>query len=163
MSARGTFARYVLFLDGGETTGWALYDRAENVMIMCEIDELLALGTKLEAWMSSAGQRTAIGAERYVITVMSARKDPTGSAIQVYGITRWAALKYGARAFVGGQTSSDALSLVTDDKLRAVGWYKIGMPHANDAARHVLKYLIDRNALPKVLMERLGTLLTQEG
>jgi hypothetical protein len=130
---------------------------------MCEIDEIMTLGMKLDAWMSSAGLRTALGAERYVITPMSARKDPSGIAIQVYGIARWAALKYGAHVFVMGQTSSDALSLCTDDWLRAIGWYKIGMPHANDAARHVIKYLVDRNALPAVLMEKLGTLLTQEG
>lgn len=153
--------RYVLWLDGGETTGWALYDGAERQIFMEEIDQFEVVGRKLEAWLSTAGPRTVVGAERYVITPMSARKDPTGAAIQVYGMARWCAAKNGAR-FAGGQTSSDALSLVKDDWLKAFGWWKPGMTDGHDAARHVVKYLVDRNRLPAHLSERLGTLLSVE-
>lgn len=142
-------ARYVLFLDGGATTGWALYDRDEDRIFIEQLDTYEQLGKKLEAWMgSSGGPKTALGAERYVITPMSARKDPNGLAIQVYGLARWLAHRCGAVTFVGNQNSSSALHFVSDDLLKRVGWYRPGMPHGNDAARHVIKFLEAQRALP---------------
>jgi hypothetical protein len=153
--------RYVLWLDGGEDTGYALYDRRENRIFIDELGDFEAVGRRLEAWLSSAGARTAVGAERYVVTVNSVRKDPNLSATQVYGMARWLALRHKAWGFVGTQNSSDALSFATDDLLRAVGWYKLGMPHGNDAARHVLKYLFDQRALPAVLSQAVAKLVSQ--
>lgn len=40
------------------------------------------------------------------------------------------------------QTASKAKGFVTDDKLKALDLYKPGMPHANDAVRHLLYYIV---------------------
>lgn len=40
-------------------------------------------------------------------------------------------------------------SFATDAHLKALGWYKTGLGgHANDAARHLLKYMCDYRLLP---------------
>lgn len=40
------------------------------------------------------------------------------------------------------QTSSQAMNLWTDEKLKKLGLYKPAMPHAMDAVRHLLYYLV---------------------
>jgi hypothetical protein len=140
-------ARYVLFLDGGKTTGWALYDREIDEVSVNQF-EFAELGIALESWMREFGGVTTLGAEKFVITPMSARKDADGLAIQVYGIARWYALKYGAVEFVGDQNSSSALHFVKDAWLKRIGWYQPKTPHGMDAARHVIKFLERRRCLP---------------
>lgn len=139
-------ARYVLFLDGGGTTGWALYDR--------EIDEVSVnqfnfdeLSIALEAWMRFHGSDTIIGAEKFVITPMSARKDKDGLAIQVYGVARYMAVRHFSE-FIGDQNSSSALAFVPDALLKRIGWYQTKTPHGMDACRHVIKFLERRGCLP---------------
>lgn len=155
--------RYVLALDGGEDTGWALYDAdLESLFSVREIDDFLSLGAELETWLSAHGPETAVIAERYVVTALSARKDPHLHATQVYGMARWLALKHGA-TFVMGQTSSAALGLVSDQWLRALGWYHPGKDHGNDACRHVVKYLVDRSRLTSEMHLSLGRMVAQEG
>lgn len=140
-------ARYVLFLDGGGTTGWALYDRLIDEVSVQQF-EFAELGVALESWMREYGGATILGAEKFVITPMSARKDPDGLAIQVYGIARWYALKYGAVEFIGDQNSSSALAFVPNDFLKRIGWYQMKTPHGMDACRHVIKFLERRGCLP---------------
>jgi hypothetical protein len=36
------------------------------------------------------------------------------------------------------QSPSEAKAFSTDSKLKKVGWYQPGLPHARDASRHVL-------------------------
>lgn len=140
-------ARYVLFLDGGGTTGWSLYDRkADDVDVrQYEFDKLCPA---LEGWMENYGTETIIGAEKFVITPMSARKDPDGLAIQVYGVARFMALRYNAVEFIGDQNSSSALAFVPNDWLKRIGWYKTKTRHGMDACRHVIKFLERRGCLP---------------
>lgn len=150
--------RYVLWLDGGDTTGWALFDQDVEQIVHDQLDQFDVLGRRLKAWLSTAGPDTVLGAERYVVTTLSAQKDPTLIAAQVYGMARWLAVEYGAE-WVGSQTSSDALSVVTDQWLRAFDWFQVGLPHANDAARHVVKYLLDHGGLSTAMTKQLSALL----
>ena len=39
------------------------------------------------------------------------------------------------------QRPAEAKKFATDDKLKALGWYKGGFGHADDAARHLLVFL----------------------
>lgn len=139
--------RYVLFLDGGKTTGWALYDR-ETDKVQLQQFEFSELCSALALWMDNHGTQTVIGAEKFVITPMSARKDPDGLAIQVYGVARFMSVRYNATEFIGDQNSSSALAFVPNPFLKRIGWYEKNFPHGNDAARHVIKFLERRGCLP---------------
>lgn len=138
--------RYVLWLDPGVTTGWALYYLNQGVLYQDEYD-YFTLCVRLERWLGTAGRHTMVGCERFVITPHSHRRPGSSEAMQAWGAVRSAALRHYAHGFDDRQTSSVAKSFGTDLRLRALRWYNPDMPHANDAARHVITWLAGRGLL----------------
>lgn len=62
------------------------------------------------------------------------------AAVEVTGVIKWAAHKYGCG--VVGQEVADAKAFVPNQRLRDVEWWRRGAAdHAHDAARHLLLYL----------------------
>ena len=101
----------------------------------------------------------ALVIEEFKITAATGKKTRGGSntAIEIIGALRWIAHARNV-AFVM-QTPSDALSFMTDAKLKRLGWYVPGPDHARDAARHVALYLVRAAVLAP---ERLLPLPTTE-
>lgn len=138
--------RYVLWVDPGKMNGWALYYIDEQMMFQDEYESNRLL-TMLDRWLRTAGKNTVVGCERFIITSNSSRRPGSVEAIQSWGVVKATAAKYDVDIFVDKQNSAAAKAMCRDPVLRALGWYKLGMPHANDAARHVFRWLADERLL----------------
>lgn len=154
--------QYILWLDPGTLTGWALYYTKDDQLITAEyeFDELVR---RLEHWARSAGPRTVIGCERFVITQNSSRRHGSVDALQVWGAARSAASRHNVGGFLEHQNSSVAKNTCPDAILKAIGWYSTTMGHANDAARHIYRWMCQEDMLPHPLRRKLTTYLEQEG
>ena len=134
----------MLAVDPGLSTGFA----------SAEVDGAMSVFS-FEAWtvkghMESVDQvRLAIVegvdevvCESFRISGATATKTQAGSlvAIEIIGAARWICYKRDVPFTL--QTPADAKSFVTDEKLRALGWYVPGIDHSRDAARHLLLYLV---------------------
>lgn len=78
--------------------------------------------------------------ERYIITPATAKMSQQHDALEIIGALKFLTRKYGHGPLVM-QTPAEAKAFSTDKKLRTVGWYNPGLPHARDASRHALLYL----------------------
>jgi hypothetical protein len=92
-----------------------------------------------------------IVAERYTITAQTLRKSRQTTALEVIGVLRYIA----ARAHIEFvlQSPADAKRYATDARLEKVGWLKRPLArndHANDAARHMLLYLVSEQLIEAV-------------
>jgi hypothetical protein len=110
-------------------------------------DDFDAIVTRLERWLSTAGSQTIFGCERFVLTTDSNRRPGSLAAIKVWGAAESAARRYDTLLFLDHQNSSAARSFCRDATLRALKWYRLGMPHTNDAARHVFRWLASQGLL----------------
>ena len=146
--------KYALWLDPGETTGWALWYFEQETLFMAEY-EREEIGRFLERWMSTGGRHTVLGCEKFTITAHTARLSQQPAALEIIGVARHLAQKYRAPEFRVDQTPAQAKSFCTDAMLRRLGWYKAALGHANDAARHLLTYLTTTSQLPRDLQIKL--------
>jgi hypothetical protein len=144
-----------IWLDPGKTTGIAGWDYANEQFTSIEVgDDLKALGLHLEllASMQDGGiisdmpGRIELGWERYVITPGNTRHGTAYWSLEVIGVAHYLALKHGF-TILKPQMSS-AMAACTDERLKKIGWHKPGKPHANDAARHLLRYMLKAGTLP---------------
>ena len=90
--------------------------------------------------------------ERFQITPATAKKTTGGSneAIELIGVTRFLARQYAVP--LEEQKPADAMSLVTDEKLKRIDWYTPGKDHARDAMRHLLLAAIRLNLVDLSLL-----------
>jgi hypothetical protein len=149
-----------IWLDPGKTTGIAGWDYASRQFTSIEVgDDLKALGLHLEllATMQDGGiisdtpGRIEIGWERYVITPGNTRHGTAYWSLETIGVARYLALKHDF-TILKPQMSS-VMTAVPDGRLKAIGWHKPGKPHANDAARHLLRYMLKAGLLPIEMWE----------
>lgn len=77
--------------------------------------------------------------ERYIITPATAKMTQQHDALEIIGALKYLARQHDHR--IEMQSPSEAKGYSTDTKLKKVGWYNPGEPHARDASRHVLLYL----------------------
>lgn len=79
--------------------------------------------------------------ERFIINDATLRTGREGQvSIELNGVVRQLCRR--AHVTFIEQTASDAMSFMTDDKLRALGWHRPGFGHANDALRHLGLYMV---------------------
>lgn len=145
-----------IWLDPGKTTGIAGWNHELQQFTSLEIsDDLKALGLHLELAASLAGSSRIfdghphgieLGWERYVITPGNTRHGTAYWSLETIGVAHYLALKHDF-TILKPQMSS-VMAAVPDSRLKAVGWHKPGKPHANDAARHLLRYLLKAGILP---------------
>lgn len=132
----------ILAVDPGGTTGWATYrHELENAGQLAPQEFCVMAHVLASEW----GEELTIVVERFTISQRTLRATKAGSydAIEQIGVCRYVSKAYCGRDIVM-QQPADVMSLVTDDRLRALDWYHPGMPHANDALRH-LTYFLARN------------------
>lgn len=153
--------RYVLWLDPGLVTGWALYYVEDEKIDLneYEFDELV---WRLENWCATAGSSTVIGCERFMLTSKSWQYKHAYDALYAIGAAKSAASRHGALRFLEGQTSSAGLALGSDEVLRACGWYSTVLQHGNDAARHIGSYLTSVDCAPRAWTDSIRTLLENQ-
>jgi hypothetical protein len=78
--------------------------------------------------------------EDFIITANTAAKSQAPWSLKQIGMAEYLAVKYGCPFTT--QPPSAAKAFVTNDKLKAIGWYVRGQDHGRDALRHAVLYLV---------------------
>jgi hypothetical protein len=130
----------VLAVDPGGATGLALWEKTpggESIQ-QWQIDSQMGLLATVEAELARG--LDVLVCESFQLS-RSSKKSTAGSlqTIETIGALRWLAHKE-SRLFVL-QSPSDAKTFVTDDKVNALNWWKVGEEHARSATRHLILYL----------------------
>lgn len=133
----------VLWLDPGKVTGHASYVLPDGPFMSGEL-EFQDVGNQLEFMTSSYGQTLTLGWETFIVTPKSG--PDAHYALEVIGVARWLGQKYSVELLPPVPASSRSLAGL--QKLKRIGWFKPGKGHANDAAQHLLAWLIKTRQLP---------------
>jgi len=134
---------FVIWLDPGLHTGWATllhgehFDSGEG--ILPEIGELL------EDYANIYHDNLGIGWEQYVLTSGGSRTGSAGPPIEVIGVARWIGYKFQCQMLK--PVPAAMRKAATPEMLDRLGWWCPGLGHANDAARHMLAWLMRENLL----------------
>lgn len=133
----------VVGVDPGGTTGIALWSKGGGLT-------LREMPTAIEAvdWISDMTHvlaPTVFVVERYIITPATAKMSQQHDALEIIGAIKYLTRVNGHEVVM--QTPAEAKAFSTDDKLKTLGWYQRGQPHARDASRHVLLYLAKQDII----------------
>jgi hypothetical protein len=145
----------VVWLDPGTVTGWAWWDTYAESFRSGE-SEFIPLGSRLASWLNDAdrlGHDVWLGWEAFTIRPGSGRMKQDGSSLQVIGVARWLAWCHGAVIVKPQNPDGRTLGL---KNLKRVGWHSPGQDHANDAAAHLLSFLLRYHVLPPSLQDLLA-------
>lgn len=145
---------YILAVDPGETTGLALYNVETGDFASCELDfdktcsYVMHMGHKFKDDLT-------IVAERFVITVETAKKSFQPWSLELIGVCRMTAHGFTHKELVL-QGAGAAKKLASNARLSHLGWRKPSTGgHQDDAARHLLLFCANRNLLPAETFEQL--------
>jgi hypothetical protein len=143
----------ILWLDPGETTGWAAWDRG-----IFQSDQLgfQDTGWLIESTAKNDGSLLSIGWEAFIISALTARKPGSHWAIEVIGVARYFALVHGATILPAYPSSSLPKDTIRDRQLKSIGWHKPGRTHANDAACHLMHYMLASRNMPSAIAKELA-------
>lgn len=134
--------RWYIGIDPGDMTGWARMingDFASGQLPLNEVLDWVFIGLE-------TGIRPVIFCEDFIITPQTAKKSRQTSALDGIGALKWMGHKFEVDVVM--QTPAAAKSFSTDEKLKAIDWYKPTKGgHANDAARHLMLGLVSRKVL----------------
>lgn len=137
--------KFVIWLDPGLHTGWAaLTDGAEfhsGEGILPEIGELL---TAHGIWHR---EDMAIGWEQYIVAPGGGRAGSPGPPIEVIGMARWLGFYHHCQMLK--PVPSAMRTVVKPEHLKKLGWYRPGKDHANQAARHLLAWMLREKLVPQ--------------
>jgi hypothetical protein len=144
----------VLWLDPGKMTGWARLRDGKGF-------------ESGEAWPQLAGdimqdhcrqsREALVGWEQFNITPATYRLRGSSETIEIIGVIRWLAIRHDAQILPAA--SRQARMTVSSETLKKFGWYRPGLGHANDAARHLLAWMIRSGALEEEHKTILSTSL----
>jgi hypothetical protein len=141
----------VVWLDPGATTGWARWDVYAAEFRSGE-DNFTGTGQLMNLWLSY--DETWLGWEAFTIRPGSSRMKQDGSSWRVIGMLEWLAFRH--RATVIKPQNPDARTLGLKN-LKRVGWHAPGKDHANDAAAHLLSFLIRYHVTPLSFRDLLAS------
>lgn len=143
---------YVLAVDPGKTTGFALWSAlkpSEAVISQAENDVFLPYADRL---MTAHGPELLIVCEAYIISPETLKKSRQTDPLEVIGVLRYLAFRHGS-TFAPLQKAADAKTVVPNDRLRTLGWYERGADHGRDAARHLALWLLKNRILsPEIFL-----------
>ena len=125
----------VLAIDPGKTTGFAAWDTERGEMRL---------------WESTDDRHDVVGAVIAASEVVyemfhyyRQAKHVDTNACEVIGLIKW----YGRGKPLKAQLAVNAKKAYPNDRLKEVGWYRRGKPHAMDAVRHLLYYMDQKNLI----------------
>lgn len=153
--------RTVIAVDPGKTTGIVWYVPEHDVyhQKQLEFSEMEMLHQLIAAQVEYAesvntgnAHLCALAVERFVITAQTAKNTQAPWSLEVIGVTRYFAQRWCVPLVL--QSAASAKTFATDRRLKQLGWYVPGRGHGNDAARHLLLFLIQRGWWS----DKLGTL-----
>ena len=146
---------YVLAIDPGKTTGYALYDRASDTFGSGELtyDDTCELLLKTA---SQYGDDLLVVSEAFIITQQTAKNTQAPWSLELIGVARHYSRLHTGRDLIL-QAPATAKRFSSDERLKTMSWYKPGKGHANDAARHLLLALATRGWLSHDILVELAT------
>jgi hypothetical protein len=145
-------SKRILAVDPGGATGFAFWEgsplRIENELLMQwqELDDDGLTTARTVEQEINKGLDILV-CESFSLNAGTMKKSTAGSlqTIQTIGMLRWLAFVH-AVPFVL-QTPAAAASFSSDDKLRRLGWWKVGEEHARSATRHLILYLAQQGLI----------------
>lgn len=130
----------VVAVDPGLVTGLAVLHFPEMRFGSEQVEGRHAFYDTLNGVLGS-GIPAELVCEKYVITQRSAQVSPQYDALYIIGHLDAVCHRLGIPFTL--QTPAQAKSFASDDKLKRAGWYRATPGgHANDAARHLLRYVV---------------------
>jgi len=120
-------------------TGWAVWSGGVVQSGQCDFDQFIRL---TQLWFER-GHVDEVATERYTITAETLRKSRQTDALEVIGWLRGMCTVHSKPFKL--QAPGDAKRFSSDARLEMIGWLKRPLAkwdHANDAARHLLLYLV---------------------
>lgn len=142
----------VMWLDPGKTTGWAKYSDERETFASGEADfletgEILAYHAKMRGFR--------IGWERFDITPATYRLSQAGWPLEVIGMAKWVCRERDNLL----PALRSARNVAPEGMLKAAGWHKPGLGHANDAARHLLAWYMRHGTSPASVSDKISSYL----
>lgn len=135
----------VIAVDPGLTTGWAILD-PDGGFRSGEVKGPYHFLVRIYEMVRSQAFDYDLVVERYTITPETAKKSRQSDPLEIIGALKFMAAYYKAGFSMQGPAEAKAFS--TDSKLKRMGWFTPGMGHANDAARHLLCYSVNKGYVP---------------
>lgn len=144
----------VVSVDPGETTGIATWNG--HYCRSWEVPNGLLAGVR--AVRQLLDYNTTLVYEKFEITTSTTRNDLTAAYTTLYinGGLLVAAADAGVLGVHEQRRMHKSFASANNwSTLKAVGWYDTNSTHANDAAAHLLKYLIDARELPDFMLSKI--------
>lgn len=130
----------VLAYDPGLVTGWAMFNPLTEDFTSGQIEGRHNFYAAVEGVMA-AGYLLEVVGEKFVIGPQTQKKTKQYDALYINGVMDYWSMKHGFKLTL--QTPAQAKGFASDDKLKALDWYKPTTGgHANDATRHLLTYVV---------------------
>lgn len=140
--------RYVLALDPGKMTGWASYDRETGEFLSGQTNFEETCRLLLHRVGGPSHDQLDLVCESFIITVQTAKNTQATWSLELIGVARMVSELYCQQPLTLQQPAS-AKRFSSDERLKKLGWYTPGKGHANDAARHLMLYMVARKWWPE--------------
>lgn len=139
------------WFDPGQTTGAACLDLETGKFFSGQYDPG-ELALHLLTMSRVSGVRLLIGYEQY-LAAGGPQRGTSKHSQGAIGVIESTAMQCGITLLKPVPSSSRIVA--SPAFLRRMGWYTAGKPHANDAARHLLAFLLRQHPVPAFVRERL--------
>ena len=133
--------RYVLSVDPGKNSGFAFYDLETRAFMSGEAP-FAEICTRAEKATIRYQEDLQIVAEKFMITPNTHKNTFAPWSLEIIGVLRYLALQTENELIL--TKPSEAKNFCSNDRLRALGWFKGGAGHADDASRHLMLHLVTR-------------------
>jgi hypothetical protein len=128
----------ILSIDPGGTTGFARWHDG-NVM-MHQVEDPLEAMSFVDNWLKwDRVEPREVVCEDFIPRPGARSWQP--DALHIIGVVRYLCWKEGVTSILVPAANK---TFATDTRLKAMDMYRGDLPHANDAARHLLKRLVRR-------------------
>jgi hypothetical protein len=141
----------VIWLDPGKMTGWA--SLGSDMSFSSGQLDFFNLGHELESYARFHNNQLAVGYEQFIVTPSTVASDPEYS-LEVIGLVKWIVYTYNCTMLAPVPSASRKLGM-DGGKLQKLKWHKPGRVHANDAAAHLLAWLLREGKTPLPLVAEL--------
>lgn len=126
----------IMTVDPGKMTGWAMYTTEVDSFSSGQAPWFEHL-----QWFEDVYRAfDVVVCESFVITAATIKKSRQNWSLEAIGTMKYLLAKQGRELVL--QSPGEAKGFATPEKLKKVGWWLPGKDHAQDAARHMLTYVV---------------------
>lgn len=134
----------IVAVDPGKMTGFAMFGFPAD-QINTGQGSWMQIARWIDAFTKAASDQARdvrLVSESFVITQATLKKSRENWSLEFIGLLRyWSESRLSRELTL--QSPSQAKSFCDDDRLKKIGWFLPGNVHANDAARHLLLYMVE--------------------